>query len=210
MSIDPLSTLFFFQNPRVFPEKQSQLFCILMPTSPCQDNMWCWRHWRFHHGSRKPTPHVIQHLWSGHWTSRIVMTCLSQHCHGNLFQIFACNLASWIIIHNDSLLKMCFLILYHSAFMITDDHSWSPIIMHDHSSFITAHDSKPSNVVLSRSMHRGADIARSCLVKLMVSLWFSDRGCPQEYADHFWAVMYRRKLYQSRFSRWHSPRFHIK
>ena len=73
---------------------------------------------------------------------------------------------SFIMIH--SWILCVFLILYHSAFMTTDDHSWSPIIIHDHSSFMTAHDSEPSNVlVLSRSMHHGADIARSCLVKRM-------------------------------------------
>lgn len=141
--------------------------------------MWCWRQQRFHHWTMDLGNQPLmqwQHLCSGIWTSRIVMTCLSQPYHGNLLQIFECNLASWIIIHNDSFLKMCFLILYHSASM-THDYWWSFMITHHHSWSFVIHDCSwlrtfKMPLVLSRSMHHGADIARSCLVKRMVSLWF--------------------------------------
>ena len=161
--------------------------------------MWCWRQQRFHHWTMDLGNQPLmqwQHLCSGIWTSRIVMTCLSQPYHGNLLQIFECNLASWIIIHNDSFLKMCFLILYHSASM-THDYWWSFMITHHHGKCIAlsaANLLAPSAdflLALIASMWKTSLRLRECMqrpskrVDFYDGLTHKDQSCPQS-----WHVFY--------------------
>lgn len=172
--------------------------------------MWCWRQQRFHHWTMDLGNQPLmqwQHLCSGIWTSRIVMTCLSQPYHGNLLQIFECNLASWIIIHNDSFLKMC---SHTLSFSIHD--SWLLMIIHDHpSSFMII---RHSWLLMTSHLQNAIGFeqvyapwcghCKKLLGQTHGFIVISERGSPQEFADHFWAVMYRRKLCHCGFSRWHS------